>query len=426
MAPGRPGVNPPRPARDTRDGREVRCFFVYPWGTQNPKAEPEGVLPVKERWWTITRAVLLTTVLLGSALLGPFLPVRAQADRGGFRDLADHWSRQEVEQAVAQGWVDGFPDGTFRPDSSITRAEFVRLLAAAIRLTPEGGTSGFLLQATGYAQREPEFLDVEEHWLMTEGWLKPALAFGLVIPSDYWENRFEPDRAVTRQEIAVMVVRALGLVYPATRGPVDLPFTDLGEIPDWAKGCVRQAVDSGVIRGYPDGTFGGSRGATRAEAVAMVHRALLWMEEGLDPEVKVFVKKPDPDGPPQAVDLPVPAQIIDGRVWVPARSVYEAAMKLYDNHGIRFGWNGTEQILSFEYGVSHEFQAGNDRYGIYTGLHQYSPRLPAPARLLYGELMIPAYDPDRRSLANLWYEPTWEPETKTLVLPVVRLQRPSS
>lgn len=344
------------------------------------------------------------------------LPTLAIAQR--FSDIADHWAKQDIEKAVTAGWVDGYPDGTFRPDKNITRAEFVKMLSAAIHLTPDSETSKLLIQQNAYIlERQPE--DLKGHWLSKQGWAQPALAFGLIIPTDYKNNKFEPDRPITRLEIAIMAVRALGLVYPATQAGINkLPFTDQDQIPKSEQGYVQQTVNAGVITGYPNGTFGGNRQATRAEAITMILRVLQWMETGVDTEIKVFVRRPPeyyPDDTPQAVDLVVPAQMIDKRIYVPVRCVYEAVdKKLYHGSGIHPNWDPNRQILSFEYGAMVMFPAGDDRYGFYD-LNQY---FPAKTRLLYGELMVPAYDPDQPSLMNLWSAPTWDSATKTLILTV--------
>jgi hypothetical protein len=51
------------------------------------------------------------------------------ADGGSsFSDVADHWAQAEIEQAAALGWVQGYPDGTFRPDEPVSRAEAMTMI----------------------------------------------------------------------------------------------------------------------------------------------------------------------------------------------------------------------------------------------------------------------------------------------------------
>ncbi len=84
---------------------------------------------------------------------------------------------------------------------------------------------------------------------------------------------FEPDRSVSRVEMAALVVRILekkiGTVVPA-----ELKFTDAGAIPDWARTSVGVAAAKGIAVGYPDNTFRPDKPVTRAEAAAMIFRLL--------------------------------------------------------------------------------------------------------------------------------------------------------
>lgn len=54
-----------------------------------------------------------------------------------FTDISGHWAKAEIEQAAALGWIKGYPDGTFRPDSNITRAEAIVLLNRVLCRAPE-------------------------------------------------------------------------------------------------------------------------------------------------------------------------------------------------------------------------------------------------------------------------------------------------
>ena len=64
---------------------------------------------------------LLSTLLLAVLCCTVFMP---SAQAASFSDLQNHWSFQDVEQLIDHGAVGGYPDGTFRPDATITRAEF--------------------------------------------------------------------------------------------------------------------------------------------------------------------------------------------------------------------------------------------------------------------------------------------------------------
>lgn len=87
---------------------------------------------------------------------------------------------------------------------------------AASHLTRDSTTAQFLIvSAASNLSKETALLDMESHWLSTQGWFLAAESFGLVVPSDYSAAKFEPEKAITGYEISVMVDRVLSLVYPA-------------------------------------------------------------------------------------------------------------------------------------------------------------------------------------------------------------------
>ena len=67
---------------------------------------------------------LISSVLLGSILM---TPIYAYANPNR-KDISGHWAKKEINQFISSGYVNGYEDGTFRPDNSITRAEFVKLV----------------------------------------------------------------------------------------------------------------------------------------------------------------------------------------------------------------------------------------------------------------------------------------------------------
>ena len=236
--------------------------------------------------------------LLAAVLMVPAGLAAPVSGGKNLSDLEGHWAQKEVEAAVASGWVDGYPDGSFKPEKSITRAEFTKMLLDAIHLTPDSETVAWMKahakmkdiwgRPTAYT---PKLYDMSGHWLTSQGWLDAVLYSGMVVPDDYNGKNFRPEKAIARYEIALMTDRALGLVYPASQ-PVEgeLPFTDKEEILDWMKGYVNESVKAGVLKGYPDGSFQPNKTSTRAEAVVMIQRMLEEMEEGINPNITVVAQ----------------------------------------------------------------------------------------------------------------------------------------
>lgn len=377
------------------------------------------------------RKTLLSLLLCGLIISSGIVP--ASAASLTLSDISGHWAQQDIEEAIVSGWVNGYPDMSFRPEGLITRAEFVKMLISAMHLMPDSETTNFLVENANKYQIK-SLVDIDKHWLTVQGWMLPAQSFGLIVSEDYSGYRFGPDTPITRYQIVVMVDRALGLVNQASWSATEkLQFSDQEKIPQWVKGYVREATKAEVLEGYPDGSFGGSRTATRAEAVVMVARAMKYMETGMDKDIKVFVQKNDVSSgiSPLRVDLAVPAQMIDGCIYVPVRNVFDAIAKLYGNTEFRYGWNPIDQILYFEYGMFYldfrpgdgRYGYGNDKVGQNAAIGEYSPfySAKAEARILYGELMVPIYNYNQRNSGDWGIaigSESWNAKTKTLILPV--------
>lgn len=168
-----------------------------------------------------------------------------------FTDLKGHWAEEAILKIAGDGAVSGYPDGTFRPDSPITRAEFASILAAALRWAP----------ATGKV-----FADTKNHWARDA--ISTAYANGVI--RGYDDDTFAPDELITREQMAVMAANALHLEKPQAVQP----FADGDRISKWARESVEAAVENGILSGYPDQTMRPQAHATRAEAVMVVMNIL--------------------------------------------------------------------------------------------------------------------------------------------------------
>ncbi|MBX6351335.1 MAG: S-layer homology domain-containing protein [Clostridia bacterium] len=175
-----------------------------------------------------------------------------------FPDVSsDDWALGDIGELALRGVASGFPDGTFRASQPVTRAEFVKLLLLAMGIEPSPGAAG----AGGAG-----FADVPaDAWFA--GYVGAALQAGIV--SGRAPGVFAPEAALSREEAAVLLARALHLP-PAT----DVPFTDAGETDEWARTSVAAVAEAGYMRGYPDGTFRPRAPMTRAEAAAVLARIL--------------------------------------------------------------------------------------------------------------------------------------------------------
>jgi hypothetical protein len=185
-----------------------------------------------------------------------------------FDDANGHWSQEAVEVLSSRFVVDGFEDGSFRPEQPLTRAQFAKLLVELVGRREDGDIE---------SDAAPAFVDVtEDAWYA--GVVARASALGLAQGS---EGRFRPDDAVTREELAVLIVRALGLEAQAQAKAAQLAeagtqgsFRDGADIAAWAIGAVELAREQGLLNGMGDGTFAPSAATTRAQGAAMLLRLM--------------------------------------------------------------------------------------------------------------------------------------------------------
>jgi hypothetical protein len=171
-------------------------------------------------------------------------------------DIAGHWAENQIKELVGLGAISGYPDGTFKPDNNITRAEFATILVKAFKLEPQSGQV---------------FADTAGHW--AKDTIATAAAYGIV--NGYDGHTFGPNDLITREQMAAMIVNALKL-KPVTE---ESSFIDSGSISGWARVAVSTAVKNGLINGYPDNTIRPQGQATRAEAAAIMVNALLKLQE---------------------------------------------------------------------------------------------------------------------------------------------------
>ena len=175
-----------------------------------------------------------------------------------FTDIADHWAKSVIEGMATNGYVSGMGEGQFAPDKSMTRAEAATLLDR-------------LLAGEGLA--DSPFADVPKNeWYA--GAVGRMYAAGLIAGVD--ENQFAPYATVTREQLAVMVARALSKKQLGVEGSLDL-FADRADVSPWAREAVGLSAQLGIVRGIAQGEqtlFAPQKAATRAEAVTMLKEFL--------------------------------------------------------------------------------------------------------------------------------------------------------
>ncbi len=174
-----------------------------------------------------------------------------------FLDITGHWCEENIKTLFNAGVINGRSRTEFAPNDSISRAEFSALLIRIFSLVPSAysGTFSDVSSSDWYASA-------------IEVAVREGFALGMS------DNTFAPNSPITREQIALMVVRA----YYKNNGDaplnIDLTFNDTDEISPWAYTGVKDAYFLGIIEGMGDNTFAPKKNATRAEAVTMLIRLI--------------------------------------------------------------------------------------------------------------------------------------------------------
>ncbi|WMT39311.1 family 10 glycosylhydrolase [Paenibacillus sp. D2_2] len=174
-------------------------------------------------------------------------------------DISGHWAEESILQAVQQKWINGYEDGTFRPNQPVNREQFAVMLSRALKL--EG------------TETSVSFADADK----ISSWARPYIAKVLEsnIINGYQDHTFRPGQQINRAEMAAMIVRALGIEPDSN---AELPFTDAKSIPAWARPYVAAAYQAGIIQGRGNQALAPNESATRAEALIMILRMLQYMK----------------------------------------------------------------------------------------------------------------------------------------------------
>lgn len=177
-----------------------------------------------------------------------------------FSDIQTHWAQACINQMTPRKLVSGYPDGTFRPNATITRAEFAVLMLNAFPDAPEkrAGTT---------------FKDVP-----TSHWAHKAIqdAYKRGFFSGYPGGTFLPNQAIPRVQAIGVLAGAKNFNFSGNaEGTLRQYFTDAAQIPDYAKNAIAAATINSLVVNYPNvKQLKPNQTATRGEVASLICRAL--------------------------------------------------------------------------------------------------------------------------------------------------------
>ncbi len=201
-----------------------------------------------------------------------------QSPRPLFNDLdAAPWAAPILEDLAQRRFIKGFPDGTFRPNDPMSRAEFATQLSRLFVLTPED-------------LRPPTYADVDaNHWAVPH--IQAAVEKGFLM--GYPDGTFRPEEAVTRLQVMLALANGLNLKSSSSPDRVLRDYLDADQVPPWAKPAVIATLEANLVTRYPQAKrLEPNRVASRAEVIAMLRQTLVYTGQ-LSPLPPGFDPPPD-------------------------------------------------------------------------------------------------------------------------------------
>ncbi|MBC7999869.1 MAG: S-layer homology domain-containing protein [Leptolyngbya sp.] len=191
---------------------------------------------------------------------------------GGYRDVQGYWGETYVSNLASRGILGGFPDGTFKPNDQITRAQFAAIATKALSVPTSGAAASFR--------------DVPaKHW--ANNVIAAVSTAGLV--TGFPDGTFRPEDKITRAQALIILAKALKGVNPDA---ADLnAYSDAADVPAWAQKSVSTAAAGHIIVNFPEASMiRPNELATRGEVAGLVYQTLLQTGKDL-PKVSIGVLK---------------------------------------------------------------------------------------------------------------------------------------
>lgn len=258
-----------------------RCFPSYPSATKaiytdpiqgNDRNDGSQTAPFKTLSRALRQAVPGDTIYLSKGYYnatndkkfpltiptGVTIAVQYNVSSITFKDIKNHWASEFIQALAAKGIIQGFPDGTFKPDTPLTRAEYAALLVKVFNL-PDAPTT-------------KSFSDVRADF-----WAYNVIqqAYNSNFLKGFPDGRFHPEQKAERVQAIAALVNGLGLQVRRDNTLLSF-YSDQFNIPDWAKAQVATATAKRLIVNYPDPKrLNPTQATTRADMAAMIYQTLV-------------------------------------------------------------------------------------------------------------------------------------------------------
>lgn len=189
------------------------------------------------------------------------------ADNQTFPDIQGYWAQTDIELMVAHHVVDGMSSTSFDPTGTVTRAQFAAMIARSLNLSTSATTTSFsdVSPSAWYA-----------------GVVAAVAKAGIV--NGYPDGTFAPDQQISRQEMAVIIVRAMNAAgQPSTVMTQQVsgllaPYGDASKVAAWAQQDMAIAIQQSIVNGVSSASLAPAADTSRAQAAVMVKRLMGYLK----------------------------------------------------------------------------------------------------------------------------------------------------
>jgi hypothetical protein len=213
---------------------------------------------LKQSWLQSGTALVLGLSTVSSLVVGPWSTAANAQSR--LSDIQNNWANQCIQSLAERRIINGYPDGTFRPNASVTRAEFATMIGSAFSQSNSGSNTA-------------SFNDVNR-----SNWAYPAIqkAAQAGFMSGYPDRSFRPSQNIPRVQALVSLANGLNYRTPTNVNVIlDRNFSDANAVPSYAQNAIAAATTQRIVVNYPEvKQLNPNQNATRADIASFLCQAL--------------------------------------------------------------------------------------------------------------------------------------------------------
>ncbi len=207
----------------------------------------------------VSTAVAMMLGISATAMAPAIVSVAPAQAQTTFTDVAaNYWASDFIQTLSTRGVIKGFPDGSFRPNEVVTRAQFASMVSGAFN-TPSVRSSN-------------DFQDVSSGYWGSNA-IRDAYQKGFM--TGYPNSTFQPNQQIPRVQALVSLANGLNYQPDGDVNSILDNYSDSSSIPSYALSSVAAATNQRMVVNYPNLTqLNPNRSMTRAEAASLIYQAL--------------------------------------------------------------------------------------------------------------------------------------------------------